>query len=119
MDKPHVSRPRRFQIRRKGELSYELTYGEHRFACLIQDISEKGMCIICNEDLKVGEDLKVRFELEPELPFEARIKVRFFDDGCFGAEIMETDLQSGSNLKQFLQNKYPGQSGLTERRSRS
>jgi len=77
------------------------------------------MCIICNENLKVGEELKVKFELEPELPFEATIKVRFFDDGCFGAEIIEADPQSGSNLKQFLQSKYPGQSGLTERRSRS
>ena len=119
MDKPHLSRPRRFQIRRKGELSYELTYGEHHLRCLIQDISEKGMCIICNDDLKIGEELKVRFELEPELPFEAKIKVRFFDDGCFGAEIMEADAQSGGNLKQYLQSKYPGQSGLTERRSRS
>ena len=77
------------------------------------------MCIICNENLKVGEDLKVKFELEPELPFEATINVRFFDDGCFGAEIMEADPDSSNNLKQFLQNKYPGQSGLVERRSRS
>ena len=119
MNKPQVNRPRRFQIRRKGELTCELTYGENRFGCLIQDISEKGMFIICNEDLKIGEELMVRFELEPELPFEAKIKVRFFDDGCFGAEIMEAGPQSGSNLKQFLQSKYPGQSGLTERRSRS
>ena len=117
MNKPHVHRQRRFQIRRKGELTYELAYGDRRFGCLIQDISEKGMFIICNHDLEIGQGLKVRFELEPGFYFEAKIKVRFSDDGCLGAEIIEADPRSSGNLKRFLESNYTDQSGLIERRS--
>lgn len=114
MNKRPVERPRRFQISRKGELVYE----DHRFKCLIQDISQKGMFVICNYDLEIGLELQVKFELEPGLPFEARIKVRHFSDGCFGAEIVEADSHSSNNWKQFLENNYAGQSKLPERRAR-
>lgn len=86
--------------------------------CLIHDISEKGIFIISNYYLETGWELAVRFELEPGLHFEAKIKVRHFDDGCFGAEILETDPQSDSALKQFLKNNYADQSRLPERRKR-
>jgi PilZ domain-containing protein len=114
MDRPHVIRPRRFPISRRGELTYE----EHRFACLVQDISEQGMFIICNYDLDVGLELDVKFELEAGLPYQARIKVRHFSDGCFGAEIVEADPQSAANWIQFLESNFAGQLRLPERRSR-
>jgi hypothetical protein len=114
MSKRPAERPRRFQISRKGELTYET----HCFKCLIQDISQKGMFIICNYDLEIGLELAVKFELEPGLPFEAKIKVKHFTDGCFGAEIIEADPVSSSNWKQFIENNYTGQSRLAERRFR-
>lgn len=114
MNKAKAERPRRFQIRRKGELIYE----EHRFVCLIHDISEKGIFIICNYYLEIGQELAVKFELEPGLPFEAKIRVRHFSDGCFGAQIIEADPRSDSNLKQFLEDNYADQSRLRERRAR-
>jgi hypothetical protein len=113
-NKRPAERPRRFQISRKGELVYET----HRFKCLIQDISQKGMFIICNYDLEIGLELTVKFELEPGLPFEAKVKVRHFTDGCFGAEIIEADPRSNNNWKQFIEDHYAGQSRLPERRSR-
>jgi hypothetical protein len=114
MARPHTLRARRFPISRRGELVYE----EHRFACLIQDISEKGMFIICNYDLDVGLELDVKFELEAGLPYQGRIKVRHFKDGCFGAEIMEADPQSAANWMQFLETNFAGQLHLPERRVR-
>lgn len=114
MGKPKVIRPRRFRIGRKGELTYE----GRRFACLIQDISRKGIFLICNFALKVGQELEVRFELEPGIDFHARIKVRHFDDGCLGVEILEADPQSDSALTQFLKTRYANQSKLPERRAR-
>ena len=119
MNKSPIIRPRRFQIKRKGELSYDLTYGERRMMCLVQDISEKGMFAICNDDLEIGQELKVRFELEPGHYFEAKIAVRFFDNGCFGAEIVDADPLARRNLKEFLESHYAGQLGLHERRSRA
>lgn len=110
MDKSKVERPHRFQIRRKGELIYE----HYRFMCLIHDISEKGIFIICNYYLEIGQELAVRFEFEPGLPFEARIKVRHFNDGCCGAQILKVDPRSDSNWKQFLRDNNDHQSSLPE-----
>lgn len=115
MAKRFVERGRRFQVSRKGELRFE----EHQFQGLIQNISERGMFVISSYDLDVGMELWIRVELAPGLPFEGRIKVRHFDDGCFGAEIIEADGKSRSNWKQFIETRFPGQSGLPERRSRA
>ena len=87
MNKARERRSYRFDIRRRGELVYE----HHRFICLIHDISEEGIFVICNYYLEIGQELEVRFELEPGLPFEARIRVRHFDDGYCGAEILKVD----------------------------
>jgi PilZ domain-containing protein len=115
MAKRFVERARRFQVSRKGELRLD----EHRFKALIQNVSQKGMFVISNYDLEVGMELWIKVELAPGLPFEGKIKVRHFDDGCFGAEIIEADSQSRSNWKQFLETHYAGQSELPERRSGS
>ena len=114
MNKTLVERPRRFQISRRGELFYE----DHRFACLLQDISEKGMFIICNYDLEIGLELEVKFELEPGSDFRAKIKVRHFEDGCFGAEMVEADPRSQSDWNQFMEVHFAGQLRLAERRIR-
>ena len=83
MARRFVERARRFQVRRKGELRLD----EHRFKGLIQNISDKGLFVVSNYDLKVGMELWIKVELAPGLPFEGKLKVRHFDDGCFGAEI--------------------------------
>ena len=114
MEKPHPDRPRRFQVSRRGQLSYE----EHQFACLVQDISLKGLFVICNYDLEIGLELMIRFELEPGLPFEGKIKVRHFHDGCFGAELVEAEPSYLDNWNQFLIDEFGDQTTLPERRAR-
>ena len=114
MAKRLVERARRFQVSRKGELRLD----EQRFNGLIQNISQKGLFVISNYDVEVGMELWIKVELAPGLPFDGKIKVRHFDDGCFGAEIVEADPQSRRNWKQFLETHYAGQSELPERRSR-
>ena len=115
MAKRFVERARRFEVSRKGELRLD----EHRFKGLIQNISQKGMFVVSNYDLQIGMELWIKVELAPGLPFEGKIKVRHFDDGCFGAEVIDADPQSRKNWQQFLETRYPGQSGLPERRARS
>lgn len=114
MAKRFVERARRFRVSRQSELRFE----EQQFQGLIQNISEKGLFVVSSYDLNVGMELWIKVELAPGLPFEGKIKVRHFDDGCFGAEIIEADAQSRSNWKQFLETEFPGQSGLPERGSR-
>ncbi|HEX6004157.1 MAG TPA: PilZ domain-containing protein [Burkholderiales bacterium] len=108
----HIQRSRRFQVSRRGVLSHE----DHRFACLIQDISERGMFLICNYDLEIGLELAVQFELEPGADFSGRIKVRHFNEGCFGAEVVAADQDSDRNWRSFLESRYAGQLQLAERR---
>jgi hypothetical protein len=115
MTKRFVERARRFQVSREGALRLD----ENEFNGLIQNISQKGMFIISNYDLEVGMELWIKVELAPGLPFEGKIKVRHFDDGCFGAEIIEADPQSRNNWKAFLETHYVGQSELPGRRSGS
>ncbi|MGQ0749021.1 MAG: PilZ domain-containing protein [Betaproteobacteria bacterium] len=115
MARRFVERARRFRVNRKGELRLD----EHRFKGLIQNISEKGLFVVGNYDLDVGMELWIKVELAPGLPFEGRIKVRHFDDGCFGAEIVEADPQSRRNWQQFLETHHPGQTDLPERRAGS
>jgi len=114
MSKPQVLRARRFQISRRGQLTYE----EHQFACLVQDISVKGLFAICNYDLEIGLVLTIRFDLKPDLPFEGKIKVRHFNDGCFGAEIVEADPRYLENWNRFLEDQFGDQANLPERRAR-
>jgi PilZ domain-containing protein len=106
MAKPFVERARRFPVSRKSELRLD----EHRFKGLIQNISEKGVFVVSNYDLEVGMEIWIKVELAPGLPFEGKLRVRHFDEGRFGAEIIEADPQSRSNWKQFLETNYPRQS---------
>lgn len=114
MSKLPINRPRRFQISRRGQLTYE----EHQFACLVQDISIKGIFVICNYDLEIGLELMIRFDLKPDLPFEGKIKVKHFHDGCFGAEIVSAEPLYLGNWNTFLEDQFGDQPNLPERRAR-
>ncbi len=76
------------------------------------------MLLICNYDLEIGLELDVHFELEPGSGFSGRIRVRHFNDGCFGAELLEADSESQRNWNRFLVTHYSGQPKLPERRTR-
>jgi len=110
--KHYPQRPRRFEISRRGTLSY----GSHRFPCLVQEVSEQGLFLICNYDLEIGLELDVEFELERGADFSGRILVRHCYDGCVGAELIAADARSRRNWKHFLESHYSGQPVPEERR---
>ncbi|HET7597980.1 MAG TPA: PilZ domain-containing protein [Burkholderiales bacterium] len=113
-NRSHIQRSRRFPVSRRGMLVHD----NHRFACLVQDISERGIFLICNYDLDIGLELAVQFELEPGADFSGRIKVRHINDGCMGAEVVAADPESDRNWRHFLESRYAGQLQLAERRIR-
>ncbi|MGQ0751381.1 MAG: PilZ domain-containing protein [Betaproteobacteria bacterium] len=113
-NRAQVQRRRRFQVSRRGTLHD----GNRSFACLIQDISEKGLLLICNHDLQVGSELAVQFELGAGANFSGRIRIRHFRDGCCGAELVAADHESDRNWNLFLESHYSGQLALAERRRR-
>jgi hypothetical protein len=89
----------RFRHSRRGELSDKDT----RFPCLIQDISAKGLFIICARDPKVGQELGVRFELTSGQFHQCKIRVQHIDNGCFGAEITDAGEHENKVFQQFVE----------------
>jgi len=109
--KRELPRYRRFPYSRRGELSYEGTY----FPCLIQDISAKGLLIVCARDIVVGQELMVSFELIPGHVYRSTIRVQHIGDGCFGAKIIAAGEHDEQVFGQYVEKRFKesknGQSG--------
>lgn len=106
-------RPRRFAIKRKGEITW-LGRSE---PCLIFNISRTGMFIICNYDwLAEGTMVDVSLELEPGSKFACKMEIRYADDGCCGGQIVDVDPESKFRLDKFIAANFSDQENLPERR---
>jgi hypothetical protein len=104
MNHKKFERPRdvRFPHNRRGELSYNGTC----FPCLIQDISVRGLFIICARDPEVGQELEVKFELTPAYFHQCKIRVQHVEDGCFGAEIIDVGQQENKIFQQYVEKRF-------------
>ena len=89
----------RFPISRKGELTYNGT----RFPCLIHDISNRGVGIICARDPALGQALELRFELSPNQYYQCKIEIKNINNGCLGSEITEVDQNVEKMYRSFIQ----------------
>ena len=113
MNTIEATRPRRFAIKRRGEIAW---LGRHE-KCLIQNISRTGMFVICNYDWLVeGTVVEVSLELEPGSMFSCKLEIRYNDDGCCGGLIVDVDPQSKLRWNQFVVGHFFGQEHLPERR---
>jgi hypothetical protein len=88
----------RIPVSRRGELTYNGT----RFPCLIHDISNHGIGMICARDPMVGQTLELKFELFPDQHYQCKIKIRHIDNGCMGSEIMEADRDAEKAYLNFV-----------------
>ena len=100
--KHKLPREARFPHSRRGELSDNGT----RFPCLIQDISVRGVFIICARNPVVGQELSVRFELTPGHFHQCRIRVQHIENGCFGAEITGAEEQDNKVFRHFIEKRF-------------
>lgn len=99
MNTRELRREPRFPISRRGELTYNGT----RFPCLIYDISNSGIGIICARDPAAGQALELRFELSPDQYYQCKIKIKYIDNGCLGSEIIEVDQNAAKMYRRFIQ----------------
>jgi hypothetical protein len=99
-----LERPRdvRFPHARRGELSYS----DIRFPCLIQDVSARGLFIICARDPEIGQELGVSFELTPEHLYRCEIRVQHIVNGCFGAEIIAAGDQENKIYQNYVEKRF-------------
>ena len=113
MNTNEAVRPRRFAIKRRGEITW-LGRSE---PCLIFNISRTGMFIICNYDwLATGTMVDVSLELEPGSKFACKMEIRYADDGCCGGLIVDADPESTIHLDNFIRANFSHQEHLPERR---
>jgi hypothetical protein len=98
----------RFPHNRRGELSYNGTH----FPCLIQDISVRGIFIICARDPEVGQEFEVKFELTAEHLHQCEIRVQHIEGGCFGAEIIGVREQESKMFQHYVEKRFRELKGL-------
>lgn len=99
MNTRELRRESRFLISRRGEL----THDDIRFPCLIHDISNHGIGIICARDPAAGQTLELKFELFTGQYYQCKIKIKHIDNGCLGSEIMESDRNAEKAYLSFVQ----------------
>lgn len=87
----------RAAVARKGALSV----GEESFPCVVQDMSDSGLLIMCTRPLIVGQTLKFKCELFPDQVLECMIEVVHIGEAGVGAKIIEID-ETGAKLVQLL-----------------
>ncbi len=102
MKTPELRAEARISVRTRGSLNA----GADWFPCLIQEMSGKGLLLVCSRELSVGQVLDFRCELFPDKRIDCKIEVRHLTDGGAGAKIIEID-QRGADLCQlFLEQQY-------------
>ena len=93
----------RVAVTRRGSLSAGDTYW---IPCMVMDMSDGGLMLICNKKVPVGQRLQFRCELFPQRNLECRIEVKHVSEEGMGAKIVEIDPQSSSLVQSYLQEQY-------------
>jgi hypothetical protein len=83
-----------------------LSSGDSWFPCIIQDMSDNGFLIMCNQALAVGQVLDFRCELFPGKQLYCKIEIRHISDAGVGTKITEIDKKGISLCQLFLQEQY-------------
>ena len=94
----------RAAVARKGALSA----GEGSFPCVVQDMSDSGLLIMCARPLIVGQTLQFRCELFPDQALECLIEVVHVGENGVGAKIVEIDEAGSKQIQLILQEHFTG-----------
>lgn len=92
----------RAAVTRRGAL----TAGNESFPCIVQDMSDSGLLLMCTRPLIVGQALRFKCELFPEKTLECMIEVVHKNDDSIGTKIIEIDEQGAKLIQLFLQEHF-------------
>ena len=92
----------RVVVTRRGAL----TVGGESFPCVVQDMSDNGLLLICARPLIVGQTLQFKCELFPEQVLECMIEVVHVGEDGVGTKIIEIDDSGGKLVQLFLQEHF-------------
>jgi hypothetical protein len=82
--------------------SGEISDGNGVYACLIQDVSRRGLLIACSQKFTVGQILNLVCPLTPEIKLECKVEVQNTEDGLIGVKILEVSPQTGADYQRYV-----------------
>lgn len=97
----------RVSVREKGSLSAgSLGTEDAWFPCLVQDMSDSGLQILCSQELSVGQILDFRCELFTEKTLKCKIEIKHINRSGMGTKIIEIDDRGAGLIQLYLQEQY-------------
>ena len=94
----------RAAVTRRGAL----TAGGDSYPCVVQDMSDSGLLIMCTRPLIVGQTLQFKCELFPDQVLECMIEVVHIGEAGVGTKIIEIDDPGAKLVQLFLQEHFTG-----------
>ncbi|UCD69583.1 MAG: PilZ domain-containing protein [Betaproteobacteria bacterium] len=82
-----------------------LIAGSHHIPCVVQDMSDNGLQIMCTRPLIVGQTFQFRCELFPKRSLDCMIEVVHVGEAGIGTKIVEVD-ERGAKLIQLSLQEY-------------
>lgn len=92
----------RVPVNQRGTVSA----GDTWFPCLIMDMSEKGILLMSNRNISVGQHLDFRCELFPDKVLECKLEVVHGGEDGLGTRIVDIDAKGSDLYRLFLQEQY-------------
>jgi hypothetical protein len=92
----------RILVRHRGTLKS----GEDSFPCLIENMSQNGVLVMCSREFPIGEILEFSCELFPGKILDCKIEIRHVSDQTLGLKIIEIGEKGISLCQLFLEEQY-------------
>ncbi|MEO8442385.1 MAG: PilZ domain-containing protein, partial [Betaproteobacteria bacterium] len=98
---------KRIRVSEKGVLSTgSVNSGDAWFPCVVKDLSDSGLRVVCNKQLSIGQTLELRCELFPEKSLNCKIEVKNIGLAGVGTKVTEIDRRGTGLIQLYLQEQY-------------
>jgi len=94
----HLRRSMRMPVSHRGEVSD----GIGVYKCLVQDMSRRGLLIVCSQKFAPGQILDLVCPLTPEIRLECKVEVRNAEEDFLGVKILEVSPQTAAAYQRYV-----------------
>ena len=83
-----------------------LVISDEAIECMVGDMSDSGLLIVCSKSLKAGQKLRFTCELFPKKVLDCMIEVVHISDIGVGAKFIDLDARRDNLIRVYLQEVY-------------
>ena len=80
-----------------------LVISDEEIQCMVRDMSDSGLLIICSKKLEAGQKLRFSCELFPKKVLDCMIKIVHISDIGIGAKFIDLDARRDNMIAVYLQ----------------